>query len=103
MRIHDLSGFAMTLAMGMAVAFVAGCSSSGRIGESEKAVEGFQSTKEGLTRAQVRVDKALAALNQLSGGGDLQKSFSNYSDAVSDLEGTAADAKKRAEAMRKNV
>ena len=88
-----------------ALSFAVGCSSSGRIGESEKAVEGFQSTKAALVKAQAQVDTTLAAMNQLSAtaGGDLQKTFKNYTAAVEDLEDTAAGAKKRAEAMRKNV
>jgi chromosome segregation ATPase len=101
MRTIRLSGLAMTAVTALLLA--GGCSSSGRIGESEKAAEGFNKTKAAAAKAQAQVDRTLAAIDQLQAGGDLQKAFKNYDDAVNDLEKAGADAKKRADAMRKNV
>ena len=84
-----------------------GCSSSkssGRAKESEKAVEGFQNTRTSVIRAKAYVDRTNAALDQIaSGSGDLQQSFKNYNTCVSDLEKSAAEAKKRAQTMRENL
>jgi|RhiMethySRZTD1v2_1073278.scaffolds.fasta_scaffold806765_1 chromosome segregation ATPase len=102
MRTTRFGGFAAVIIV-ISLSLAAGCSSSGRIGESEKAVEGFGNTKEAVTKAQAQVDKATTALDQLAAGGDLQKAFANYNNAVEDLEKTGAGAKKRADAMRKNV
>ena len=80
-----------------------GCSSSGRAKESEKAVEGFQATRGSIAKAQAEVDRANASLDQLTAGGDLQKSYIAFNGSVADLEKSAADARKRAESMRARV
>jgi hypothetical protein len=82
---------------------VVGCSSSGPAPESKKAVEGFQKTRTAIADAQAKVDRTNAALDQLAAGGDLQKSFKNYTSSVNDLEKTAQDARQRAERMRERV
>ena len=95
MRRTHIGRFFLVFGLLLTIALLGGCSSSsGRIGESEKAVDGFKSTKQAVVKAQAQVDKSLAALNQLSSGKDLEKSFATYNDAVKGLENIAADAKK---------
>ena len=101
MRITNSVGqLATTL---LILSLTAGCSSSGRMEEGEKAVEGFAKLKAGLAKAQTQVDEVIKSMDQLQAGGDLQKSYSTFNSEVSDLQKTAAAAKKRADAMRKNV
>ena len=80
---------------------LAGCT-SGRIAESEKAVEGFEKLRTTLAESQVEVNNVLAALNQLGTGADLQKSFTNYISAVDKLKASGDASKERGESMRKN-
>jgi chromosome segregation ATPase len=92
-----------TLVLGAALA--AGCSSGGggRTGESKKAIEGFQDTRNSITGAQKQVDATLASLNTMASGTDLQKTYKTFTGQVNKLEATAAGAKKRSDAMKKNL
>ena len=93
----------IALALLLVASLAVGCSSSGRTAESEKAVEGFQKTREAITKAQGQVDQTNTALDRLAAGGDLQKSYKTYNSSVSDLEKTAEGARKRAQGMRERV
>ena len=97
-RPASLLGMALLIA-----ALAGGCSSGGRAPESKKAVEGFDKTREAITKAQGQVNSTNAALEELSAGGDLQKSFKRYTSSVADLEQSARDARQRATSMRERV
>lgn len=89
----------------LAITVATGCSSGGgRSAESQKAVEGFQSVRGNLAKAQKQVDESLASLNQLSsGGGDVSKTYGTFSKEVDELDKAGKDAAKRSESMRKNL
>jgi chromosome segregation ATPase len=97
----------MYAALLLAVSLVAtGCSSGGKgqAAEGKKAIEGFQSVRAALAKAQTQVDQNLVSLNQLaSGGGDMSKTYATYSKEVDELDKAGKDAAKRAEGMRKNL
>jgi len=90
--------FTLTVVFGLAL--ICGCSSSGRMEESERAVEGFAKTKASIAKATAQVDDLLKSLDALSSGGDLSKSFKQFNSRLDDLKESAEKAKNRAEAMR---
>src|SRR4026207_614612 len=100
MHATRLIGRSLVIAMSFGLILsIAGCSSSGRTKESEKAVESFQNTQKGLTKAQGEVDATLKSLDQLQTGGDLQKTYKSFISQKKDLQKSAEEAKKRAVAM----
>jgi len=104
MRAASRLGWVAVVVVGIGlIASSTGCSSSGRVKESEKAVEGFQNMQKGITKAQQQVDATLASLSQLQAGGDLQKSYKSFSSQKKDLQKTAEEAKKRSASMRENM
>jgi len=88
---HILCVFAMC-SLG---AFIGGCSSSGRASESEKAISTMSDVSEQLDKAKMEVTDAMNALDGLSAGGDLQKSFKTYQGAVSDVQKAGEKARTR--------
>ena len=97
------SQFKTAAALGVAMFVLAGlngCTGSGRASESEKAVGTMADTQAQIERAKQQVTKANSSLDQLSAGGDLQKSFNSYNSAVSDLVSTGEKAKARWNDMR---
>ena len=97
--IHEFRIVAITVM----TALIAGCSSSGRISEGNKAIEGFSDVRESVAKAQTQVDKTLQSMSQLSAGGDVSKSYKAFSANVDDLKDIADSARQRSESMRKNV
>ena len=86
-----------------ATILLSGCSSGGgRIDEGQKAIEGFQSTRTGVQKAQQQVDQTLVSIDKLAAGGEMQKSYKAYTKEVDDLQGAAKNAAKRAQKMREN-
>jgi hypothetical protein len=98
--VHQVRTFCAIL---LAVTLGAGCSSSGRIDEGDKAIEGFQATRQRLQKAQEQVDATLASMNRLAAGGDMRKTYDAYCDNVDDLEQAGESAAKRAQKMRDNM
>jgi chromosome segregation ATPase len=91
------------LCVSVLLAAGSGCSSSGRMKESEQAVAGFQQTSMDLDKGKAKVDAVVAAMDQLSTSSDLQKAFNNFRSKLEDLEKSSEDARKRAQAMRQNA
>ena len=92
------------LAFILASTLATGCSSGGgRIAEGQKTIEGFQATKSNLAQGHAQVDRTLAAMDRVNAGGDLEKSFKDYTTAVADLEKAGESARKRSAAMKQNV
>ena len=85
------------------LAATTGCSSSGRIEEGDKAIEGFEATRARLQTAQQQVDQTLASLDKLAAGGDMRKTYNNYCDNVDELDEAGKKAAKRAQKMRENM
>jgi type IV pilus biogenesis protein CpaD/CtpE len=96
---HRFSG---TLLVALAIA-VAGCASGGKQSGGEKAFETFQRTQIGLTQAQQQVDKIMTTMDQFQYSGNLNNAFQNYKAAVAELDKSAVQAKRRADAMRENA
>ena len=101
LALHRVGRFSAVLLL--AAGLVAGCSSSGRVKEGSKAIEGFEKTRTELQKGQKEVDQSLAALNALSAGGELRKSYGKFCDEVDDLQEAQQHAAKRAESMRDNM
>jgi len=71
--------------------------------EGSKAIGSFADTKAQVAKASAQVDNTQAALNQLSSSSDLKRAFKNYSDQVKELDMTAKDTRKTADAMREKT
>jgi chromosome segregation ATPase len=93
----------MSVLILLAMAMTTGCSSSGKMEEGGKAVEGFQKLKGELAKGQTRVDNVIKSLDALSAGGNLDKSYKSFNSNLEELEKGAAESRKRAAAMRQNV
>lgn len=75
-----------------------GCASSGG-DRSKAAVASLKQTHEQINATSKHVDAALASLNSLQYGPDLQKKFDQYKKEVSAIESNAASVKKSAADM----
>ena len=99
-----MRGITSVLVLALVGIICGGCSSGGNSGtqmaEGKQAVEGFKKTQEALVNAQKQVDETTAAMNALSGAGDLPAANKKFNSEVSDLRKSAEGAKKRGEAMR---
>lgn len=93
-------GFVTAMGLCAIAAFSSGCSSSGRMDESEKAIDSMTDVQDQLAVAKAKVTRVDAALDGLTTGGDLQKEFSEYTDALDDLQSAVADAKEQGQEMR---
>jgi chromosome segregation ATPase len=89
-----------TLALCLAALVATGCSSSGRASESEQAVDSMKGLEAKLDQAKAEVNQSMAALDGLSAGGDLQKSYSTYNKEVAQLEAAGKSAAARGQSMR---
>ena len=71
----------------------------------EKMVQSFGKTRERVSQAQGRVDRTLAALNNVKGAGaeSLPAAFRDYREAVDQLEQEGKDVKQRAVTMREEA
>jgi len=94
--IQRLATFALCLAASVAI----GCSSSGRASESEQTIDSMKGLEAKLDQAKSEVNESMAALDGLSAGGDLQKSFSTYNKEVAQLEAAGKGAASRGQSMR---
>ena len=97
---NSTSAFSAVFISLLAGALAAGCSSSGRMAEGEKAVKGFAEMRSEITQAQAEVDQVLKSLSALSSGSDLPKAHKSFNEEVADLRDEAEDAKKTAAEMR---
>jgi DNA repair exonuclease SbcCD ATPase subunit len=93
-------GFVIAMSLCAAAVLSSGCGSSGRVDESEKAVDSMQDVQDQLAKAKEKVTRVNAALDGLTAGPDLQKAFSEYTDALDDLQSAIADAKSQGQDMR---
>jgi hypothetical protein len=92
-------GFVTAIGLCAVAALSSGCGGSGRVEESEQAVDSMQVVQAQIAEAKAKVTRVNAALDGLAAGGDLQKEFSEYSDALDDLQAAIADAKARGKDM----
>jgi hypothetical protein len=92
-------GIVIAMSLFTAAMLSSGCSSSGRVDESEQAVDSMNDVQEKLATAKAKVTRVNAALDGLTTGADLQKAFSEYSDALDDLQSAVADAKSQGKDM----
>jgi chromosome segregation ATPase len=93
LQIRRLAALVMCLGT---LAWLVGCGGDGgRAAESEKAVGSMQDTKAQITNAKQLVTKANTSLDQLSAGGDLNKSYGSFSKAVDDLQSSGERVKAR--------
>jgi chromosome segregation ATPase len=99
---HPVRTFGAVL-LAAALAAIVGCSSSGRIEEGDKAIEGFEATRQRLQKAQGQVDATLASLDRVAAGGDMRKPYQAYCDNLEELEEAGRNAAKRAQKMRENM
>ncbi len=88
----------ITSGLVLALAF-AGCASSGQ-DRSKASVASLKQTHAQLDTASRHVDGALAAMNSLQYGPDLQKKFNTFTKEVKGLESEANAVRKSAAAMR---
>jgi hypothetical protein len=77
-----------------------GCSSGGRASESQKAVSTIAEMSSQLNSAKGDVERAIQALDNLSAGRDLEKSFKTYHSAVASLENSGEKAQARWKSMQ---
>ena len=95
--------FAAVLAVGAGslVVTAPGCGSSGGKSESSaKAVNSLTATRNEIAKAKTQVQQANTALDNLQAGGDLNKSFSNYTKEVGDIKAAGDRAKGRAKDLQ---
>jgi chromosome segregation ATPase len=85
----------------LALVVLTGCAAN-KQSHGEKTFESFESTRMHVADAQKNVDNVLAAMGQFQYTGNLNNAFQNYKAAVAQLEKTADDAQRRAQAMREN-
>jgi len=88
------------------LALAVGCSSNSkgeRTEEGTKTVESLRSVRQNIKQAPKEVDKVIASLNAMSGGGDLKTTYATYSKQVDALEASGERARKRSQAMRSNA
>jgi Protein of unknown function (DUF2959) len=84
----------------LAIVSTAGCSSSGRMAEGERAVEGAVQMKDALADERKEVDEVLASLDRIERGQDLSAVYKKFNSDVNDLAKSADRASKSAQAMR---
>lgn len=84
------------------ISFGLGCSSSGRASESEKAVSSMKDTRAQLANAKTEVNDAMASLDALASGSNLQKSFSAYDKDVTNVKAAGDKARARWQSMQEN-
>ena len=78
-----------------------GCSSGPKPAkESSEAVQSLSDTRSAIVSAKAQVNKTVAAMNNLSSGGDLRSNYTKFSDAIAQTQSDAERARKRAEEMR---
>jgi predicted nucleic acid-binding Zn-ribbon protein len=95
--------FAALLTIGGVGAFaVGGCGSSGgkKSDSSAKAVSSITNTRNELVKAKTEVTQANASLDKLQAGGDVQKSFSQFSKEAGDVKAAGERARARAKDMQ---
>jgi hypothetical protein len=102
-----MTGYIRTLVVMCGVAsgiLSTGCSSNdnGRTAESNKATTSMKDTRTELVKAKGQVNNAVAALDKLSAGGNLQQNFKTYTAAVKDVQTAGDKARARATAMKEN-
>jgi predicted nucleic acid-binding Zn-ribbon protein len=92
--------FGWTFVAVLAIA-AGGCGSSGGKSESsDKAVKSITNTRNELAKAKTEVTQANASLDKLSAGGDVQKSFGQFTKEANDVKAAGARARARAKDMQ---
>ncbi len=98
--IARLAGLGLSFALIVVIA--AGCNSSGRAPESEKAVSSLDDAYASLARATAQVNKSNALLEQLQHGGDIAGTFKQFTTSIDELRQAADDAAMRGRSYREN-
>jgi predicted nucleic acid-binding Zn-ribbon protein len=93
--------FGWTFVAVLAIA-AGGCGSSGgkKSDSSAKAISSITNTRNDLTKAKAEVTQANASLDKLSAGGDVQKSFSQFTKEANDVKSAGERARTRAKDMQ---
>jgi hypothetical protein len=97
---HMTSSALRGLLAGLCVVVAAGCASSGRVKESERAVQSMEQVHTRVVKAKDDVAKIVTLLGQIEQGGDLRKPFKSYTAAVDQMREDGETAAKRADSMR---
>jgi len=92
----------LTLMLCLVGAGTIGCSSSGRAGESEKAVSSMDTVITQLSNAKKEVSDTVADLAALQSSADLKATFSTYTKDVADVKAAGDRAKERSKSMQEN-
>jgi hypothetical protein len=61
--------------------------------EGQKAIESFARLRSDLEKGQMQIDKALAAMDQLTTAADLEKSYKNFGKEVANVEKASGSAR----------
>jgi hypothetical protein len=95
--------FIGTVAVLVGLALVSGCNSGGRISEGEKTIESLADVRKSIGEAKLDVDEAVAAMDKLASGQEMQKSHKAFTKEVDDLEKAGESARGRATKMRERA